>query len=172
MARPGAHQVEAGLVNADPADLHAAAKQSEQPDGSSDLAGVEHRFGAVGWILRNAQIRDHKSGPRQKARLTDERRTGLPRDREISCVIWLLNRLTLMSGGTTSTSTRIAMAASAIRSHRRIRPFLRRFQSLSMNSNLPAYRVTWNVRLQRVSVKKCSTTWPIQAMRGPIPVWS
>src|SRR6202453_5072378 len=34
------------------------------------------------------------------------------------------------------------------------------------------YRVRCKWRLQRVPVKKCGTTCPIQASRGPIPVWS
>jgi hypothetical protein len=37
---------------------------------------------------------------------------------------------------------------------------------------VPAHRVRWNVRLQRVSEMKCVTTWNIHAMRSLVSVCS
>jgi hypothetical protein len=67
LPRSGAHQVETGFVHADLVDFELAAPQRQQAQRSRHLGGMQHRFDAVGGIFGNAQVGEHKAGPRQKA---------------------------------------------------------------------------------------------------------
>ena len=65
----GAHQVQAGLVYADAANLQPPAPQREQPERGDNRVGVENGLGAVGRIFLNGQVSEHKARPGQQAQL-------------------------------------------------------------------------------------------------------
>ena len=63
----GAHQVEAGLIHADLADLQMSAPKGKEPDGGGDRAGMEKRLAAELGIFVDGEVVENKTWPGQQA---------------------------------------------------------------------------------------------------------